>query len=156
MYLWLLLKFQFQNRLFPLSVPRSSVTYRLCPSDAVYWEQLQLYRKLALIRLLPSVTSLMWQIIKGKKSEKGGIVSARERLDSPHISAFIDLFFFNIPLVTQIYSLWWQTSCQVYYLGHWWCYELYWKPISLNRCMWLDIWYSKYLTFLIATCTNLL
>lgn len=146
MYLWLLLKLHFQNRVFPLHVLRSAVTYCLCPSDAVWQERIQLYRKLVLIRLLPSVTSLMWQILKWKESEKGGITSARERLDSPHISAFIDLFFFNIPLVTQIYSSRWQASCQVHWLGHCWCYELYWKLISLNESMWLDIWYSKYLT----------
>ena len=44
---------------FPLRVPRSAVTYCLCPSNAVWQEWMQLYRKLVLIKLSPSVTTLM-------------------------------------------------------------------------------------------------
>lgn len=45
---------------------RAAVMYCLCPSDAVWQEQMQLYQELVLIRLWPSVTSLMWQIIEGE------------------------------------------------------------------------------------------
>lgn len=45
---------------FPLHIPRSAVMCCLCPFDAVWQEWMQHYRKLVLIRLLRSMTSLMW------------------------------------------------------------------------------------------------
>lgn len=59
----------------------------------VWQEQMQLYQELVLLRLWPSVTSLMWQIIEWKESEKGGITSARERLDSPHFCIYWPFLF---------------------------------------------------------------
>lgn len=45
-------------------VSMAAVMYCLCPSDAMWQEQMQLYQELVLTRLWPSMTSLMWQIIE--------------------------------------------------------------------------------------------